>query len=299
MDFEIKREYTPEQQEFRREVRAWLEANVPKLHRPEPGKPLTREMAIENSKMRKEFRLKMGEKGWRAPRWPKEWGGGGLSPELTVVLNEELERARAPGVSDLGLTLFAPALLVHGTEEQKRRWLPDIVTGKKVGWQVFTEPEAGSDLASLKTRAVRDGDEWVLNGSKQFISGSIVGDDFPDYLYVLAVTNPQAPRHENISAFYVDSRSQGITIQPMDLIGMQEFGGGQNFVFFDNVRVPAENLVGQEGKGWAIANTTLELEHGGSGNVGGGQGRAGVLLRVIRFLKGEQVEDAGELTFAG
>jgi len=296
MDFEIHMTYTDEQEGFRKEVRSWLEANVPKLHRAEPDKPLTQPQYLENQEMTKQFRLKMGEKGWRAPTWPKEWGGGGLTTQQTVVLNEETSLARAPGVSDLGLSLGAPAILIHGTEEQKKRWLPDVITGRKVGWQVFTEPEAGSDLASLRTRGVRDGDEWVINGSKQFISG---GGGPPDYLYTLVNTNPEAPRHENISAFIIDSKTQGITIQRMDLIGMNEYGGGQHFVFFDNVRVPHENLVGSEGKGWNMANTTLELEHGGAGSVGGGGPQGGgraMVHRVLDYLKGDvkaAEEDSG------
>ena len=298
MDFEIHMTYTEEQETFRNEVRAWLEANVPKLHRAEPGSSLTQQQRLENQEMSKQYRLKMGEKGWRAPTWPKEWGGGGLSTQQTVVLNEETSRARAPGVGDLGLSLGAPAILIHGTEEQKKRWLPDVITGKKVGWQVFTEPEAGSDLASLKTRGVRDGDEWVINGSKQFISG---GGGPPDYLYTLVNTNPQAARHENISAFIIDAQTPGITIQRMDLIGMNEFEGGQHFVFFDNVRVPHENLVGSEGRGWQMANTTLELEHGGAGSVGGapqGGGRA-MVNRVIDYLKGDvkAAEEEGSPAF--
>ena len=288
MDFEIHMTYTDEQEAFRKDVRAWLEANVPKLHRAAPGESLTKGQYEENQEMTKQYRLKMGARGWRAPTWAKEWGGGGLSTQQTVVLNEETARIGAPGVSDLGLSLGAPAILIHGTEEQRKRWLPDVITGKKVGWQVFTEPEAGSDLASLRTRGIRDGDEWVINGSKQFISG---GGGPPDYLYTLVNTNPEAPRHENISAFIIDAKTQGITIQRMDLIGMNEYGGGQHFVFFDNVRVPHENLVGAEGKGWQMANTTLELEHGGAGNVGGGGGGFGgraIWERVVDYIKGDQ-----------
>jgi alkylation response protein AidB-like acyl-CoA dehydrogenase len=172
--------------------------------------------------------------------------------------------------------------MVHGTEEQKRRFVVPWMRGEVNNFQVFTEPEAGSDLASLRTRGVRDGDEWIINGSKQFISGT----GKPDWLFTLVNTNPEAPRHENISLFMIKGDSAGITIQNMDLISMEPGGGGQNFVFFDNVRVPAENLIGEEGKGWAMANTTLELEHGGSGSVGGtDQQRATVLQRVVDYLK--------------
>jgi len=284
MDFELTYEYTPEQQQFRKEIATWLDANAPK--RPErdpnvPEEPLTAEESARRFAENLEWSKKLGAKGWYAPTVPKELGGGGLTPQHTVVINEELAKRRLQGG---GAGILAPAIMVHGTEEQKQRFVVPWMRGEVNVWQVFTEPEAGSDLASLKTRGVRDGDQWVINGSKQFISGG----GKPDWLFTLVNTNPEAPRHENISLLMIKGDSPGVTIQQMDLIGMQEFGGGQHFVFFDNVRVPAENLIGQEGKGWAMANTTLELEHGGMGDIGGGLGFGGrtpVLNRVLDYLK--------------
>jgi len=272
MDFEIP--YTDEQEEFRKEVGTWLEQNGPKMEIPEELMMGPEHIAEFNA-----WRERLGKKGWLAPTWPKELGGGGLTPAHAVVIREEVSRRGFPQAGDLGLSLGAPAMMIHGTDEQKQRFIPPILKGEVGTWQVFTEPEAGSDLASLRTRGVRDGDVYVVNGSKQFVGSPRK----PDFLYTLVNTNPDAPRHENISAFLIPAKLAGITIAPMDLIG----GGGKQFVFFDNVRVPTDCLIGQEGKGWNIANTTLELEHGGSGSPGGEvSGPRGSMLRqVIEYLK--------------
>ena len=272
MDFEVGMTYTDEQQAFRKEVRTFLDANV-------PADPKQREaMSIGGGRGGHEFARKLGEKGWFVPTVARELGGGGLTPNHAVVLNEELGRLNLGAVSP---GILAPAIMIHGTEEQKKRFVVPWMRGEVNNWQVFTEPEAGSDLASLRTRGVRDGDEWVVNGSKQFISGG----GKPDWLFTLVNTNPEAPRHENISLLMINARTPGVTIQQMDMIGMEPGGGGQHFVFFDNVRVPSENLIGDEGKGWSMANTTLELEHGGSGNVGGNDLRSEFLGKIIGYLK--------------
>jgi acyl-CoA dehydrogenase len=281
MDFEVRYEYSPEQQEFRKEVSSWLEANAPKrsLNEDEPDDPQNAEEAATRLAENLQLNRMLGEKGWFAPTVPKDLGGGGLTAQHAVVLNEELGARRLPTG---GPGILAPAIMVHGTEEQKQRFVVPWMQGRLHVWEVFTEPEAGSDLASLRTRGVRNGDEWVINGSKQFISG----DGRPEWLFTLVNTDPEAPRHENISLFMIKADSPGITIQNMDLI-VREFQRPQHFVFFDNVRVPAENLIGEQGKGWSLANTTLELEHGGSGSVGGAPagGRGSIVNRVIEYLK--------------
>lgn len=281
MDFEVYREDTPELAQFRQEVRAWLAAHVPKVRRPSPGEELTPEWARELEEARREFRRRLGAKGWLVPTWPTEYGGAGLSAAHAAVLNEELARARAPAIRDQGMDRFAPACFVWGTEEQKRRWLPQVARGEVLISWVCTEPEAGSDLASVKTRAIRDGDEYVVNGAKHFISGV----DDPDYLFTIVNSDPSRPRHANLSTLLIPARLPGITIQRMDLIAMQDYGGGQHFVYFDNVRVPAEYLIGPEHQGWQVANTTLEIEHGGQGSPGGDGGRVAFLRRVITYLR--------------
>src|SRR3990172_9475610 len=170
MDFEITYEYTREQQEFRKGGAAWLEGNAPKrqsLDDDEPDDPQTAEEAATRLAENQALFRKLGEKGWFAPTVPKELGGGGLTPQHAVVINEELGKRRLPTG---GPGILAPAIMVHGTEEQKERFVVPWMQGALHVWEVFTEPEAGSDLASLKTRGVRDGDGWVINGSKQFIS---------------------------------------------------------------------------------------------------------------------------------
>jgi alkylation response protein AidB-like acyl-CoA dehydrogenase len=272
MDFEIY--YSDLQEEFRKEVVAWLDAQ--ELPVAEEDADVTPELIA----LAKVFRRKLGDKGWYFPTWPKEYGGAGLTAAHAVVLNEELSRRDIFIPYNSGGQLGAPAIMVHGTEEQKKRFLPLIIGGQATTWQVLTEPETGSDLASVRTRGVRDGDDYVVNGSKQFI-GSDQGD--PDYLYTLINTNPEAARHENLSVFLIPRKLDGLAIAPMDLLG----GGGKQFIFFDNVRVPQNCMVGQEGKGWAVVNSTLEIEHGGGGSAGGGGegGRGFRLRKVIDYLK--------------
>ncbi|MBM2826570.1 MAG: hypothetical protein HW403_634 [Dehalococcoidia bacterium] len=257
MDFELH--YTHEQEEFRKEVREWLGANVPS----DLKSPVNTGDLKENSEERywkaREFRRKLGEKGWLAPVFPKEYGGGGMNVSQAMVLEEELASHDLPGTAlgDLGLNLAAPAMMVWGTDEQKRRFLPPILKGEVATWQVFTEPNAGSDLASMQTTAIREGDEFVFNGSKHFVGSP----HDVDFLYTLAVTDPAAPRHQNIGAFLVPANTAGVTLGYMDLVA----GGGKRTVFYDNARVPASQLIGGERDGWKVAQSTLELEHGGRG----------------------------------
>lgn len=271
MDFQLY--YTEEQEQFRKVVQEWLEANAPQVELPEET-----EMTEEHFEIYNQWRRRLGAQGWLAITWPKELGGGGLTSAHAVVLNEELAKRNLSLPTDLGLTLAAPAIMVHGTEEQKARFIPPILKGEVNTWQCFTEPEAGSDLASLKTRGVRDGDDFIINGSKQFVGSR----RRPDFLYTLVNTAPDAPRHENLSMFMIPADLPGVSWAPMDLIA----GGGKQFLYFDNVRVPRDYLIGEENKGWLVANTTLELEHGGRGTPGGGdRGRGALLPKVIAHLR--------------
>jgi len=256
MDFELS--YSVEQEAFRKEVQDWLVVNLPKEFE-DSVPPDAQDYTLEHFNFAREFRKKLGAQGWLAPTWPKEQGGGGLTVAHQIVLEEEMARHEIPSVGDLGLTLGAPAINAWGTEEQKKRILPAILKGEIVVWQVFTEPGAGSDLASLKTRAVEDGDDYVLNGNKIFVGSKYTAD----YLYTLAVTDPEAPRHQNIGAFIIPAETAGVSVHQLDLIA----GGGKRAIFFDDVRVPKENMLGGRGQGWWVAQTTLELEHGGGGAV--------------------------------
>jgi len=200
---------------------------------------------------------KMNGKGWVAPAWPTEYGGGGLSVIEQFILNEELATARAPRSPNvIALGWVGPTLILYGSEEQKQQHLPPILKNEVFWCQGFSEPGAGSDLASLQTRAVRDGDDYVINGQKIWTSGA----HGAGWMILLARTDPNAPKHKGISYFLLDMKSPGITVRPLvNMAGSHDF----NEVFFDNVRVPADNLIGEENRGWYIGTTTLDFERSG------------------------------------
>ena len=265
MDFEPR--YTPEQEEFRREVNAWLKEHVPGgiEHPADPA-----DLTWEQYQLRRDLGRKLGDKGWLWPTAPVQYGGGGLDVDSAVVIEEEIDSfgLTLPPYYDSGGRLGGNSILVWGSEEQKQAFLPPIFTGRVRTWQLLSEPEAGSDLANVKTQAIRDGDEYVLNGQKIFVGS----DHGCDYMWTITVTDPEAKRHENLGWFMVPSHLPGITIQPMDLlISGGESGAGSGIkqtVYFDNVRIPAFNLVGGENEGWKVATTHLELEHGTGGRIG-------------------------------
>ena len=247
MDFRVS--YTRDQQAFRAVVQAWLEAHVPRdLDIPPDGSPL----APETQERVKEFRRKLGAQGWIAPSWPKEYGGGGLSSSLEVVIQEELSHLDLPSMGDNHR--WIPAMMVWGTEEQKRRYVSPALRGESITWQAFNEPNAGSDLASQRTHAVQDGNDYIITGEKAFITGRFD----PDYIFTLAVTDRDRPQRLNLGVFMVDARSSGITIKTQRLLM-----GSERRVYLDNVPVSADCLVGSTYQGWEIAQTILERERGG------------------------------------
>ncbi|MDO8673910.1 MAG: acyl-CoA dehydrogenase family protein [Dehalococcoidia bacterium] len=258
MDFELH--YTAEQEAFRREVKAWFAANF----RPNENQKLPvdyNDITPEIWAYHHELRKHLGAKGWLAPLFPKEYGGGGLNMEEAVIIEEEIAHAELQNMGDLGIPLGAPSIMVWATEEQKKRFLPPILTAQDVTWQCFTEPDAGTDLASLKMKADRDGDDYILNGQKIFVG--TYGD--VDWLYTLAVTDQTKPRHANIGAFLVPAKTPGIDIQSMDIVGR----GIKRVIYYDNVRVAKTQLIGGETDGWKVANSTLEVEHGGGASMHG------------------------------
>ncbi|MCH8901438.1 MAG: acyl-CoA dehydrogenase family protein, partial [Chloroflexi bacterium] len=210
----------------------------------------------------KEWRTKLADKGWIAPAWPQEYGGAGFSVMQQFIMNEEFAENRAPQVGGMGTSMIGPTLIVHGSKEQKQEHLSRILSGEVQWCQGFSEPESGSDLASLQTRAVRDGDDYVINGQKIWISGA----QYSHWMFMLARTDPDAPKHKGISYFMIDMKSPGVTVRPLvNMTGSAAF----NEVFFDNVRVPAENLVGEENRGWYIGVTTLDFERSSIGSAVG------------------------------
>jgi alkylation response protein AidB-like acyl-CoA dehydrogenase len=265
MDFEVT--YTEEQQAFRREVRAWLDANVaPGLTRI----PASPEDSLARYRQLRALGRRLGDRGWLYPRAPAQYGGGGLDVDRCIILEEEVDRVglSLPPYYDSGGRLGSATILVWGTEAQKQAMLPPIYRGEVRTWQLLTEPGAGSDLAGVTTTAIRDGDEYVINGQKIFVGS----DHGADRIWMIAVTDPGGRRHENLSWFMIDATRPGVTVQPMELLGTGGEGGTdpvtKNTVFFDQVRVPAFTLVGGENNGWKAATTHLELEHGAGGRIG-------------------------------
>ena len=247
--------YPPEAEAFRAEFRAWLEANVDSevagaqaMEAAESPEALARLRAWNRA---------LADAGYAAIAWPVEYGGRGAGIMEQVVYAEELHRAGAPGTLNvIGISNIAPAIMAHGTEDQKRRFLPPMRRGDEIWCQGFSEPNAGSDLASLQTRAVPDGDDFVVNGQKVWNTFGNVAD----WCELLVRTDPDAPKHRGISCLFVDMRSPGVEARPLVTItGDREFSE----IFFTDVRVPRSALLGKENEGWTVAMTTLTHERGG------------------------------------
>jgi alkylation response protein AidB-like acyl-CoA dehydrogenase len=238
--------------EFREEVRAWLDAHIPAdLELPKRGQPVP--PAIQEWAVK--FRRALGEKGWLASGWPKEYGGGGLTPVHSAIIQDELERQPLPPIH--GSLHILPAIRVWGTEEQKRRFLRPILSGEMTAVHMFTEASVGSDMLSPGTRAVRDGDDYVVDGQKDFITSRLK----IDLMFTLALTNPTARRDRRLSILAIDAASEGVIIKPANLL----VGGSEQTVYLNAVRVPVDRLIGEEGQGASFAEMVLEVERGGMG----------------------------------
>ena len=278
---------TPEQADFRSQVRDVIANWLPDRYRrmaAERGGPGERQWEFDRKASDASARAAaeawhgaLYERRWVAPHWPAEFGGGGLSPMEQFILNQELARAGAPPVGGSGVSMLGPTLILHGTDEQRSRHLPPILAGEVTWAQGYSEPGAGSDLASLQTRAVRDGDEYILNGQKIWTSGAHTADA----LFALVRTDPTAPKHRGISFLLVeDIKAPGITVRPLvDLSGRHYF----NEVFFEDVRVPVGNVVGEENRGWYVGMTLLDFERS---NVAGAVGARRTLERLIDTIRG-------------
>jgi alkylation response protein AidB-like acyl-CoA dehydrogenase len=250
--------YPPEAEEFRGVIRLWLKEHLPEGWG-EPGFSMTPE---ERKAFNQDWTARLFDGGWICASWPAEYGGKGLTLLQQVVLNEEFARMGAPLRADFfGDTLVGPTLLQWGTEEQKQCFIPGILRGEIAWCQGFSEPDAGSDLAGLKTRAVLDGDEWVVNGQKVWTTQA----QYADYIFLLARTDPNAPKHAGISYLLVPMKQDGVEVRPIEQIdGSAEF----NEVFFTNVRCPDDNVIGGVNNGWKVAMTTLGFERGTSATTG-------------------------------
>ncbi len=251
MDFRL----TPEEEAFRQEVREFLRQELPPdwegadFFGAEEAGESTREIGRRITK-------KLAERKWLAMAWPKEHGGLDASHMQQLIYNEELSYYAAPGGGGMGVAWVGPAIMLYGTEEQKQRFLPGITSGEEVWCTLYSEPEAGSDLASLQTSAVQDGDDFVINGQKIWTTGA----QYSSWGWLAARTDPEAPKHKGISTFVVPMDAPGITIRPLVNMAGQ---AGFNEVFFDNVRIPKENLVGDLNRGWYHVAVALDFERSG------------------------------------
>ncbi len=248
LDFEVRE--TDEQEEFRVWFRAWLEENIPKdMDIPPDGRVLSDDAQIKL----KEFRLKLGSKGWLAPSWPVALGGGGMDVSLGEIIRDECSKLNLPTIGNN--LRWVPAMMVWGTPEQKKDYIPPALRGETVTWQMFSETASGSDIASTATSAVRDGSDWLVSGRKAFITGRTVD---PDYLCTLAVTDHDRPRRLNLGVFMIKASLPGISIVTQSLLT-----GSERHVYLDNVRIPTGCLIGDPYQGWEIVQTIIEGERGG------------------------------------
>jgi len=242
---------SPEHRAYREKVRSWFEQN-------KPG-------PLESHEQRRAWHRKLYDAGFVGMGWPKAYGGQESSPIEQSIVGEEMTRANAPGpINSLGIGFIGPTLIAHGSDWQKERFVKKILTAEEMWCQLYSEPGSGSDLASLKTTAVRDGDNYIVNGQKVWSSQAYIAD----WAILLARTDTSAPKHKGISYFILDMHAPGVEVRRL-----KQITGGSEFCeeFLTNVKVPVENRIGEEGEGWALAQTTLGFERGG-----------GLLSRVTR-----------------
>jgi alkylation response protein AidB-like acyl-CoA dehydrogenase len=249
---------SPEEAQFRAEAAAWLEANA----------PTEQELAgMDPMQQGKYWQKKKADAGWACIRWPKEYGGRGATAIQQVILNQEEAKFDTPntGMFGIGQGMAAPTLMAWATEEQKQRYLPKLASGEEIWCQLFSEPAGGSDLAALRTKAERDGDEWVINGQKIWTSGA----QYSDWGILVLRTDPNVPKHQGLSYFFIDMKSPGIEVKPIKQISG---ASGFNEVYFTDVRVSDSQRLGEVGQGWQVALTTLMNERA---SIGGGSSAAG------------------------
>lgn len=270
--------------DFRAETRSFIEENCPESIRTGTGEVSDQE--------RQSWRQIYFERGWSAPTWPAKYGGGGLEGPEVRILQEEIQRNRAwVPAGGMGLTMIGPAMLEFGSEEQCAEHLPKIVR-QEINWcQGYSEPGSGSDLASLQTKAVSDGDDYIINGSKIWTSGA----DHADWIFCLVRTDQNVPKHEGITFIVFNMKSPGVSVKPILLIS-----GASPFcqTFFDDVRVPKANVIGEVNKGWTVAKRLLQYERTSIGGIGGGGG-GGQRAKTIADIAKERVgEEDGKIADA-
>ena len=245
---------TPQEQRFRDEFRAWLESNLPEGFERQDSHD--EESSRERFEFLRSWQKKMYEAGWVGIHWPKEYGGRGATLIEQTIFTEEMARASAPPlINVLGLSLLGPTLIAYGTEGQKQRFLANILSADEIWCQGYSEPNAGSDLAALRSEAKLEGDHFIVNGQKTWTSFG----HYADWCFAVVRTDPDAPKHKGLTYMLIDMRSPGVSVRPLkQMTGESEF----NEVFFENVSVPVDNVVGRVNGGWDIAIATLMFERG-------------------------------------
>jgi len=260
--------FSAEEIAFRAEVRAFVADNLPGAirERLSAGHHPTKDNIIEWTRI-------LAKKGWGAPHWPVEWGGTGWDAIKLSIFTDEIQRGNAPESLAFGTSMVGPVIYTFGTLAQKERFLPRILDLRDWWCQGFSEPGAGSDLAGLRTKAERDGDSWVINGQKTWTTLA----QYADWIFVLARTDSTVKKQEGISFFLCDMKTPGVTVRPIQTI---DGGHEVNEVFFDNVRIPAENIVGEINKGWDYAKFLLSNERNGIARVGVSKARLAKIRRL-------------------
>jgi len=276
MDFS----FTPEQEAFRMELRRWLESNLDPELRVYDAMDERVAASREVFEKRRVWQSKLYAAGWAGIAWPREYGGRGAGLIEQIIYNEEYARVRAPIVPGyLGIGMCGPTLIQYGTQEQKRRYVKRILSGEDIWCQGYSEPNAGSDLAGIQTRAEDKGDYFLLNGQKIWTSAA----QYADMMFLLARTDPSAPKHKGISYLLLDMKSKGVEVRPLVVAsGHAHF----NEVFFEDVQVPRENLVGPKNEGWRVAMTTLSYERA----FVGGEGQTEAVRALIELAHRVEVE---------
>ncbi len=292
---------TPEQAAFRAQVKEVIQSSLPDYYR----QAIARGDKIEDIRggmnwesdrrsddtQRREAAIEWGktlaERGWFAPHWPKEYGGLSLTPMEQFIFNQEIASSGAPKVGGRGVSLLGPTLMVHGTDEQKKKWLPPILAGEIMYAQGYSEPGAGSDLASLVTRAVRDGDEFVINGQKIWTSDG----HHADAIFALVRTDPDAPKHRGISFVVIeDIHTPGLTLRPLISMAWKH---GFNETFFEDVRVPVSNVIGEINRGWYVGATLLDFERS---NISGAVAARRRIEQLLGYVGTEEGRARSRLT---
>ena len=267
--------YEPDVEAFREEVRQFIKDNLPpeeeRLQRGYEGGFKTNQEEYDYTMG---FQKKLSERDWLAMAWPKEYGGGGASHMRQLVYNEEMAYNGAPSMN-MGIAWVGPSLMLYGTEEQKAKFIPRITQADDWWCTLYSEPGAGSDLAALQTRAVRDGDEWVINGQKIWTSGGHLAD----WGWLAARSDPDAPKHRGITMFVVDMKSPGVTVRPLVNMANRH---GFNEVFFQDVRIPNSQVVGEVNRGWYHMAVALDFERSGVGAYAGGRRNIERLVSIAK-----------------